>query len=501
MTCRRVLAGRDRRQPPVADERPDRPGPRRRRPRPQSASIGRHRTMQPMLPDGRRLGAHLPLATGMVKAVDRAHEIGASAMQIFTDNPTAWKRRAEPPAELAAFRDACASYDIAAGRDPCLLPRQPGRTGRGVVRALDRHARRRAARRPVVRGALRQRPHRLAPRLGVAAASTARGRHRERRRRERRIRRAASGRRRRPTRPATTADAGHARPRELGRQRLAASGTSVDGAGRHRRRRRRPRHRRATGSGFCLDTAHAWGAGIDLGHAVGDRRLRSPTFDARIGLDRLVMVHLNDSRSERGSRTDRHEHLGAGRIGAGRARRTSCATRRWPMPRTSSRRRAWTRATTRSTWRGPGRSAAGRPLDAAAGRGLRAARQRQGPDGAGVTAARSRRRAARRGRPASLLGLLLLAAAAAPSRPRDARHVGRRPGPRHAHAPARLVQDGVVPLLGPPTSIGDVHHGAWYYYLLSPAAVADRRRLAARGRGAHRPGRDRRGRRRVVARP
>jgi Dolichyl-phosphate-mannose-protein mannosyltransferase len=34
-----------------------------------------------------------------------------------------------------------------------------------------------------------------------------------------------------------------------------------------------------------------------------------------------------------------------------------------------------------------------------------------------------------------------------------------------------FVRDGVVPLLGPPTSIGDVHHGAWYYYLLSPAAV------------------------------
>ena len=33
-----------------------------------------------------------------------------------------------------------------------------------------------------------------------------------------------------------------------------------------------------------------------------------------------------------------------------------------------------------------------------------------------------------------------------------------------------LVLDGVVPLLGPPTSIGDVHHGAVYYYLLSPAA-------------------------------
>jgi dolichyl-phosphate-mannose-protein mannosyltransferase len=35
----------------------------------------------------------------------------------------------------------------------------------------------------------------------------------------------------------------------------------------------------------------------------------------------------------------------------------------------------------------------------------------------------------------------------------------------------QLVQDGVIPLLGPPTSIGDVHHGALYYYLLAPAAA------------------------------
>jgi len=34
-----------------------------------------------------------------------------------------------------------------------------------------------------------------------------------------------------------------------------------------------------------------------------------------------------------------------------------------------------------------------------------------------------------------------------------------------------LVADGVAPLLGPPTSIGDFHHGALYYYLLSPAAL------------------------------
>ena len=61
-----------------------------------------------MLPDGRRLGAHLPLGTGMVRAVDRAKEIGANAIQIFGDNPTAWRRRAEPPREQEAFRDRLA---------------------------------------------------------------------------------------------------------------------------------------------------------------------------------------------------------------------------------------------------------------------------------------------------------------------------------------------------------------------------------------------------------
>ena len=65
-----------------------------------------------MLPDGRRLGAHLPLGTGMVKAVERAHEIGADAIQIFSDNPTAWRRRTAPPKELPAFRSRLAAYGI-----------------------------------------------------------------------------------------------------------------------------------------------------------------------------------------------------------------------------------------------------------------------------------------------------------------------------------------------------------------------------------------------------
>ena len=65
---------------------------------------------------------------------------------------------------------------------------------------------------------------------------------------------------------------------------------------------------------FCLDTAHLWGAGHDISTADGATR-ELDRFDALIGLDRLALVHLNDSRSELGSRNDRHEHLGAGKIG------------------------------------------------------------------------------------------------------------------------------------------------------------------------------------------
>ena len=57
-----------------------------------------------------------------------------------------------------------------------------------------------------------------------------------------------------------------------------------------------------------------------------------------------------------------------------------------------------------------------------------------------------------------------------------------------------LVRDGVIPLLGPPTSIGDVHHGALYYYLLSPAASLTGGDSPLAVVATHRPRRDRRGR-------
>jgi deoxyribonuclease-4 len=64
----------------------------------------------------------------------------------------------------------------------------------------------------------------------------------------------------------------------------------------------------------CLDTAHVFAAGYDLTSEGGTRKsLRE--FDRIIGLQNLVALHLNDSKTGRGSRVDRHEHIGQGRIG------------------------------------------------------------------------------------------------------------------------------------------------------------------------------------------
>jgi len=66
--------------------------------------------------------------------------------------------------------------------------------------------------------------------------------------------------------------------------------------------------------GVCLDTCHIFAAGYDLRSAELCRETVK-TFDKIIGLDRLFVIHLNDSKKPFDSRVDRHEHIGKGMIG------------------------------------------------------------------------------------------------------------------------------------------------------------------------------------------
>jgi deoxyribonuclease-4 len=66
----------------------------------------------------------------------------------------------------------------------------------------------------------------------------------------------------------------------------------------------------------CLDTAHLFAAGYDISSEHSTRRTFRE-FDRIIpqARDRLVAIHVNDSKTDRGSRVDRHEHIGKGRMG------------------------------------------------------------------------------------------------------------------------------------------------------------------------------------------
>jgi len=72
--------------------------------------------------------------------------------------------------------------------------------------------------------------------------------------------------------------------------------------------------------GICLDTAHLFEAGYDLSSAWGLEETLNE-FDHLIGLGKLCLLHLNDSKTPLGSKSDRHWHIGEGHIGRGGFRR------------------------------------------------------------------------------------------------------------------------------------------------------------------------------------
>ncbi len=65
--------------------------------------------------------------------------------------------------------------------------------------------------------------------------------------------------------------------------------------------------------GVCLDTAHLWAAGYDFRARKYGKFRRQ--IEATIGIRAIKVWHLNDSKKERGSRVDRHDHIGLGKIG------------------------------------------------------------------------------------------------------------------------------------------------------------------------------------------
>jgi len=82
--------------------------------------------------------------------------------------------------------------------------------------------------------------------------------------------------------------------------------------------------------GVCFDTCHAYSAGYDL---VNDYEGVWETFDRVIGLGRLGLIHMNDSKHPLASRKDRHETLGEGTLGPEPFRRIALDERLLGVPK------------------------------------------------------------------------------------------------------------------------------------------------------------------------
>ena len=246
-------------------------------------------------PDGApRVGIHLGVATGLLRAGRRARQIGATALQIFSDNPTAWRRREEPPADAPAFIE----YARRAGIAPISIHASYLINLAGSAEPFASQS---------LAGLIHE--VRRAPEYGASLVNTHIGSHR------------GGGTEAGLDRIAEKVAAVLAETPAGVRLVLENSAGGGDNLGSTVEELARILERSAALSGdhaeplaFCLDTAHLWGAGYDVATPEGVGEIID-RFEELIGLERLGLIHLNDSKSERGSRSDRHEHLAAGRIG------------------------------------------------------------------------------------------------------------------------------------------------------------------------------------------
>jgi deoxyribonuclease-4 len=237
-----------------------------------------------------RLGAHLSIAGGLPRAVDRAEASGCEALQIFTKSAGQWRARPLPPDEIALFRN------------------RVERTGIRPVVAHTSYLINVAAASPLLRAqsiaSLGEELDR-AEALGLDGLVMHPGSHTTGTPEEG-LRLIAEG------------------LRELLNARLrgrtmillehtAGQGTTLG----HRFEHLAEIIGRLGGSariGVCLDTCHLLTAGYDLRTPRG-YRATFREFDRLVGLERIKAFHLNDSKKPCGSRVDRHEHIGKGCLG------------------------------------------------------------------------------------------------------------------------------------------------------------------------------------------
>ena len=240
------------------------------------------------------LGAHHSIAGGLSRAVERAVETGCDCLQVFTRNINQWAVKPLDETEAEAFRDAVrdAGLKVVVVHDSYLI--NPA--------AADAALRKKsiAALAEEVRRANRLDIPWVVAHPGAAGEQPA----------DVAVARAAAGIAEALTQTAglaggilieTTAGQGSCLGASF--EEIGAMLDAIDAQPGLKKR-----------VGVCLDTCHVFAAGYALApKAALDETLRA--FDRHIGLERLKVIHANDSKRECGSRVDRHEAIGKGKIG------------------------------------------------------------------------------------------------------------------------------------------------------------------------------------------
>lgn len=240
---------------------------------------------------GRRYGFHFSIGGGVDAALEEAHDLGATAMQIFPGNPRGWNQRPFSDEEVERFRRLREAYDIRPviihlPYLPNLASPEPDLYRRSVEVLKDSVAK--------------------AVRLGVEFVNTHAGSRKDSPREEA-IRRVA--------------EACDEALEERGDGKVVILVENSAGGGSELGGRFEDlaeilaavRHKDLVHT--CFDTAHAFAAGYDLRTAEAVDRTFAE-FDRAVGLDRLKAVHFNDSVGRLASSRDQHQHLGKGEIGS-----------------------------------------------------------------------------------------------------------------------------------------------------------------------------------------
>jgi len=237
----------------------------------------------------RRIGVHVSIAGKIWESLERAKALGCNTMQIFSRNPRGWQAAELDSSDIENFKRLKKEYDIApvAIHIPYIINLATPNDGlykRSIIAYIEDVNR--------------------ADVLGAEYFITHLGSHVDTGE-DRGIKRFGS---------ALNQIINKARPKTtILLENTAGSGSCIGYRFEHIKRiiDQLDHPERV---GVCLDTAHTFESGYDIKTKSGlAKTLRE--FDKLVGLNKIKVVHFNDSLSPIGSHVDRHEHIGKGYIG------------------------------------------------------------------------------------------------------------------------------------------------------------------------------------------